>query len=250
MSVDRERIISACNKALRPELFRDYAPNGLQVEGRDSIGDILTAVSASQAAITKAIASGADALLVHHGIFWGKGETRLTGTLRERVAALLSAGVNLLAWHLPLDAHPTLGNNARLAQLLGITQHPQEKPTDLVVYGEFASPIDGEKLLERLHASLGEQACCYGESNRPIKTIGWCTGAGSDFLEEAAGRGVDAFLTGEASERHFHLAHELDIHLFTGGHHATERYGVQALGEFIAEAFGVNHSFFDQPNPL
>ena len=250
MIVERNQLLDECNKLLRPELFRDYGPNGLQVEGRQAIGSILSAVTASQAAVDQAIALNADALLVHHGVFWGKGETRLTGTLCARVKALLGADINLLAWHLPLDAHPDLGNNAQLARLLEIRQHPQSQPTNLVAVGEFTTPLTTNELLEKLQRIFGAQASCYGGCDKPIRSIGWCTGAGGDFLEQAAQRGIDAFLTGEVSERHYHLAQELGVCLFAGGHHATERYGVQALGNFLAQKFSIHHQFFDQANPL
>ena len=250
MTVQRQQLIDRCTKELRPELFRDYGPNGLQVEGRDAIGSILTAVTASYEAIAAAKSAKVDALVVHHGIFWGKTETRLTGTLYKRVALLIANRINLFAWHLPLDAHPTLGNNAQLGRLLGITQTPQTKATDIVAYGHVNTAITCEQLLTRMQAALGPQATSYGACTHSIKKIAWCTGAGGDFLEEAAAYGIDAFITGEVSERHYHLAHELGVCLFTGGHHATERYGVQALGSYLANTMRIEHTFFDQPNPL
>ncbi|PMH46843.1 Nif3-like dinuclear metal center hexameric protein [Vibrio sp. 10N.286.49.B3] len=242
------------NQKLSPHLIKDYCPNGLQVEGRDNIKRIVTGVTASQALIDKAIELKADALLVHHGFFW-KGETEsICGMKGKRIKALIQNDINLLAYHLPLDIHPELGNNAQLAQLLdievigGLEGHPQS----VAMHGRFSSPLTGQQLSDRLSSVLQRSALHIAPENRdkPIQTVGWCTGGGQDYIDLAAKEGLDAFISGEISERTTYSAREQDIHYFSAGHHATERYGVKALGEWLAKEYGFDVEFIDIDNPV
>lgn len=232
--------------------FADYCPNGLQIEGRPQVRLLVSGVTASQALIDAAVAAGADALLVHHGYFWKGEDPRLVGMKGRRVAALLRAGVSLLAYHLPLDAHPELGNNAQLALRLGITvdgavddreRHP------LIPRGHFEQPYAPDALAERIGRVLGRAPLHVACGPARIRTVAWCTGAGQRFIDAAADAGVDAFISGEISEPTAHVARERGIHYYAAGHHATERYGVQALGERLAAQFGLEHRFIDLDNP-
>lgn len=233
--------------------FRDYAPNGLQVEGVGDIKHIVTGVTACQALIDAAIEANADAILTHHGYFW-KGETPcLTGIKRQRVASLLNNKIHLLAYHLPLDAHPTLGNNAQLAKLLDWqtdARSDAHDPNDLIWYGYIKDALTPATFAEQLNLKLARVPLHIPGQSPKIHRIAWCTGAAQDYFEEAINAGIDAFITGEVSERIWHIAREYGVHFFAAGHHATERYGVQALGNHLAAEFGVKHSFIDIPNPI
>ena len=241
------------NDLLSVGAFRDYCPNGLQVGGRDEIKRLVTGVTACQPLITEASACQADALLVHHGYFWRGEAQAIVGMKRERIAALLRADMNLLAYHLPLDAHPTLGNNAQLAKVLGIRQKgtlPGAGDPSLVAYGELDKGQEGEAFAQHLASCLGQKPLHIPGKSGQVKTIAWCTGGGQDFIDVAIESGVDAFITGEVSERTFHSAMELGIHFYACGHHATERYGVQALGALLAKKFDLEHTFIEIPNPV
>lgn len=242
------------NQTLSPQLVKDYCPNGLQVEGTSEVNKIITGVTASQALIDAAIEAKADAILVHHGYFW-KGEAEpLVGMKGKRIRHLIQNNINLYAYHLPLDIHPELGNNAQLAQLLeidtqgGLEGHPQS----VAMFGEFKTSLSGEQLAARIEKVLQRKPLHIApqELNKPIKTIGWCTGGGQDYIELAAKSGLDAFISGEISERTTYIARELGIHYFSAGHHATERYGVKALGEWLAQAHGFEVEFIDIDNPV
>ena len=238
-----------CNELLQIETFQDYCPNGLQVDaGRPEINKIVTGVTASQALIDAAIEAEADLLLVHHGYFW-KGEAEpLTGIKGRRIRTLMQAKVNLLAYHLPLDAHPQLGNNAQLAELL---EFPDATPIEggLVWQTELKQPLAAEELASRITKALDQQPLHIPAGDESLQHIGWCSGAAQEYIELAAELGLDAYITGEISERTAHLARELGIHFYAAGHHATERYGVQALGEHLAECLTLEHQFIDIPNP-
>ncbi|MFV0575613.1 MAG: Nif3-like dinuclear metal center hexameric protein [Vibrio sp.] len=242
------------NQTLSPQLIKDYCPNGLQVEGKSEIKKIVTGVTASQAIIDYAIEAKADAILVHHGYFW-KGEPEpIVGMKGKRIRALIQNDINLFAYHLPLDIHPTLGNNAQLAQLLdievqgGLEGHAQS----VVMFGNFKTALTAEELSQKINQVLNRQPLhiAAGNAHKKIKTIGWCTGGGQDYIELAAKSGLDAFISGEVSERTTYSARELDIHYFAAGHHATERYGVKALGEWLAAEHGFDVSFMDIDNPV
>ncbi len=239
-----------CNELLSTAAFDDYCPNGLQVEGSRPVRRLVTGVTASLALIEAAIVVEADALLVHHGWFW-KGESPcLTGLKGRRARALITAGASLLAYHLPLDAHPELGNNRQLAARLGI-EAPEPTPAGhgLVWRGRLPEPLEGEILAVRVGAALGRVPLRISGRGAPLATIAWCTGAAQGFIAEAATLGVDAYLSGEISEQTTHLARELGLDYFAAGHHATERLGIQALGEHLAARFHLEHRFLDIDNP-
>ncbi len=245
---------SILNDCLQPHLIKDYAPNGLQIEGRAEVKKIVTGVTASLALIERAIELKADALLVHHGYFW-KGENEsIRGMKGRRIRQLIKNDINLYSYHLPLDIHPQLGNNVQLAKLLnidilgGLEGHEQS----VALHGQFVAPITGKELAEKIQQTLGRQPLHIAPEhvNKPIKTIGWCSGGGQDYIELAAQHGLDAFISGEISERTTYFAREQGLHYFAAGHHATERYGVKALGEWLATEHGLNVEFIDIDNPV
>jgi len=242
-----------CNRFLEPDCFKDYSPNGLQVEGRTDIRHLVTGVTASQALIDAAIAQQADAILVHHGYFWGNEAPQIRGMKKRRLQALLRHDINLLAYHLPLDAHPQLGNNVQLARLLDIqVEGPLEadNPRSLALVGSLAEPLSGTAFAERLAMRLGRAPLHCGDGGpAQIRRLAWCSGGGQHYLMQAAEQGIDAFFTGEVSEQSIHIAREMGIHFFAAGHHATERYGVQALGEWLASQYGLQVTFIDIDNP-
>jgi len=238
---------------LRPELIKDFCPNGLQIQGTNQIKKIVTGVTASQALIDEAVNENADVLLVHHGFFWKNESYVIQGMKYNRIKALMDNDINLFAYHLPLDIHAELGNNAQLAKLLNIIPTgPLElnNPLSVAVQGEFEQVITGDELSSRINAVLSRE-CMHivPPSNKPIRTIAWCTGGGQNYIELAAEQGIDAFISGEISEQTTHVAHEMDIHFFAAGHHATERYGAKALGEHIAKTLGLEVVFVDIDNP-
>lgn len=247
------QVVDLLQTTLKPHLFNDYCPNGLQVQGKDSIQKLITGVTASQALIDAAIELQADAILVHHGYFW-KGENAcVVGMKKNRLKTLLSHDISLLAYHLPLDAHHELGNNVQLAKRLGlgITEplYPEnpKQVGNIAVLDEPMLAEDFSALCERV---LGQKPIHIAGANQFIKTIGFCTGAAQGFIEQAVVMGCDAYLSGEISEPTVHTARETGIHYFAAGHHATERYGVQAVGEFLAEKLGIEHVFVDIANPV
>ena len=241
------------NDVLTPSNIKDYCPNGLQVEGRCDVVKIVTGVTASQALIDKAVELNADAVLVHHGYFW-KGEPEpIRGMKGNRIKALIQNEVNLYAYHLPLDIHPTLGNNAQLAARLGLVTMGglEPHPQSVAMYGELSAPISAVEFANRIESVLGRKPLHISpDSKQEIKSVGWCTGGGQDYIELAASRGLDAFISGEISERTTYVARELGIHYYSAGHHATERYGVKALGEWLADNHGFDVEFIDIDNPV
>lgn len=247
------KVVSYCDQLLDVARFSDYCPNGLQVAGRADVERIVSGVTASQALIEAAIEQQADLLLVHHGYFW-KGENPcITGIKARRIRALLQADISLLAYHLPLDAHPQLGNNAQLAQRLGLVEEYRfgdGHGPDLACAGHADASLSVQALADRIEASLGRRPQHIAGDRERIERIGWCTGAAQSWLEAAALQGLDAFISGEISEPSVHIAREYGIHYFAAGHHATERYGVQALGAHLASQFGVKHRFIDIDNPV
>jgi len=245
---------SYLTELLKPQQIKDFTPNGLQIQGCDEIKKIVTGVTASKALIDKAIAEQVDAILVHHGYFWKNESYVIRGMKHDRIKALLVNDINLFAYHLPLDIHPTLGNNAQLAKLFNIVDvEPLEvgNPLSVAMKGCFEQPCSGENFTQLINSTL-ERECLHiaAPSNKPIKTIAWCSGGGQGYIELAAEQGIDAFLTGEVSEQTTHIAHEMDIHFFAAGHHATERYGIKALGEHLAEKHGLDVIFVDIDNPV
>ncbi|MFD2180111.1 Nif3-like dinuclear metal center hexameric protein [Veronia pacifica] len=241
------------NQHLNANAFKDYCPNGLQVEGRPDVKKIVTGVTASQALIDLAVDNKADALLVHHGYFW-RGESQpLRGMKYKRIKALIENGINLYAYHLPLDAHPVQGNNAQLALRLGIELKgslEQGNPNSVVVWGELEQPLSPSDFAQKVAKVLDREPLTIDGGNGDIKKVGWCTGGGQDFIDLAASQGCDAFLSGEVSERTTYSAREQGIHYFAAGHHATERYGVKALGEWLADNHQLDVHFIDIDNPV
>lgn len=244
----RQDIMATLNRWLEPERFQDYCPNGLQVEGKPDIRRIVSGVTASQALLDAAVEAGADMILVHHGYFW-KGENQeITGIKRARLKTLLSHDLNLVAYHLPLDDHPAYGNNRQLAVVLGLEQ---AQPIDGLLWsGELPEPLTPEEFALHVAGRLGRTALHVGCGPDRIRRVAWCTGAAQGFIGKAIDTGADAYLSGEISEPTTHSAREGAIHYFAAGHHATERYGVQALGEALAGEFGIEHRFLDCDNPV
>ena len=230
--------------------FRDYCPNGVQVEGRATINRIATGVTASQKLLQDATAWGADAILVHHGYFWRNEDQAITGIKKRRLAHLLQHDVSLLAYHLPLDAHPELGNNAQLARRLGLLPQGRFGEQDIAWYGELQQPQTLSQFARHITSSFQRKPMLIGDNDRMLRRIAWCSGGAQSYFEQAVALGVDVFLTGEISEQHVHVALETGVAFIAAGHHATERYGVQALGEHLAGQWNIEHQFFDIDNPV
>ncbi len=236
-----------CDDFLAIDDFQDYCPNGLQVEGRAEIRRLVSGVSASLALIEAAIEQDADAILVHHGYFW-KGESApLTGFKGRRIKRLMQRDISLLAYHLPLDFHAQVGNNAQLARRMGWLVTGQQEG---VWIGETATPMSPDQLLDELGEKIDGNPLLIAGGGHAVHRIAWCTGAAQSYIEKAAALGVDAFISGEISEQTVHIARELGLHYIAAGHHATERYGVQALGQVIADRFQIAHEYIEIDNPV
>ncbi|MCG2576638.1 Nif3-like dinuclear metal center hexameric protein [Dechloromonas sp. XY25] len=246
----REELVDYLDGLLVPGKFKDYCPNGLQVEGRGDILRVVAGVTASQALLDVAVARNADAILVHHGYFWKGEDGRITGIRRQRLASLLANDINLLAYHLPLDAHPELGNNAQLAQRLGWVADGRFGEQDIAWLGRLTTPCSLAALSADVEHVLGRTPLVIGEAERAIRRIGWCSGGAQGYFEQAIALGVDAYLSGEISEQTVHLARESGVAYIAAGHHATERYGVQALAGHLAQQFGIACEFVDVDNPV
>ncbi|WP_457913751.1 type 2 GTP cyclohydrolase I [Candidatus Gillettellia adelgis] len=244
-NLDLEQLI---NKELNTIAFQDYSPNGLQVEGRRHVNVIVTGVTACQALLDVAVERQVDAIIVHHGYFW-KNETSLVCSIkRNRLKTLLSNDINLYSYHLPLDAHPVLGNNAQLAQSLGIQVIGTVEP--FVAYGELNPPLNSMLLQDRIENCLKHSVLHYGNNTvTHIRRVAWCTGSGQGFFESAARFGIDAFISGEVSEQTIHIAREMGVHFFAAGHHATECGGIKALSAWLVKQHGFNVTFIDIENP-
>ncbi|MEN8176707.1 MAG: Nif3-like dinuclear metal center hexameric protein [Pseudomonadota bacterium] len=248
--VKPQDLANACDHHLEAASFDDYCPNGLQVEGGRAVTRLATGVTATLALIEAAAAWNADALLVHHGWFWKGEPAPLVGMKGRRVRRLYEAGMSLLAYHLPLDAHPTLGNNAMLAKRLEIADAEPDTAGGLLWRGRLQPSLSASEFSALIGKALERTPLHIPGGPDSIETLGWCTGAAQDYIGQAADLGLDAFLSGEISEPTVHVARERGIHYFAAGHHATERYGVQALGEWLAEKFGVEHKYFEMGNPV
>lgn len=245
---DRATLELRLNEWLEPARFKDYGPNGLQVEGRSEVRHLVCGVTASLAFIDAALAAGADALLVHHGLFWRGQDGRVTGWMKQRLARLLVADVNLFAYHLPLDAHPALGNNAQLGARLGWTADRRFGEQDL----GFSAPVEATDLAtlsEALRSRLGRPVTAVPGDGRPLRRVAWCSGGAQGYFEAAIAAGADVFVTGEISEPQAHYARETGVAYVAAGHHATERYGVQAVAGRAAEELGLSWQFIDVDNP-
>lgn len=242
-----ERLLAA---TLEPSRFKDYGPNGLQVEGREQIGRLICGVTASLALIDAAIEARADAILVHHGLFWRGQDGRVVGWMKQRLSRLLSHDINLFAYHLPLDAHAELGNNAQLALHLGWRADGRFGEQDLGAIGDLpAAFADLPSLTHHLEVRLGRATVQAVGDGRPLRRVAWCTGGAQGYFEAAIAAGADVFITGEISEPQAHYAAETGVAFIAAGHHATERYGVQALGRQVAQTLGLDYQFIDIPNP-
>ena len=234
------------NDKLNSAAISDFAPNGLQVEGRETVHKIVTGVTACQALLDEAVRLQADAVIVHHGYFWKNESPVIRGMKHRRLKTLLANDINLYGWHLPLDAHPELGNNAQLAHLLGINVLGEIEP--LVPWGELSMPVSGLELASWIEARLGRKP--LGDPGPDtVSRVAWCTGGGQSFIDAAARFGVDAFITGEVSEQTIHSAREQGLHFYAAGHHATERGGIRALSEWLTETTDLDVTFIDIPNP-
>jgi len=238
------------NNTLSTAAFNDYCPNGLQVQGKPTISHIISGVTASQALIDVAAQRAADALLVHHGWFWKGEDPRVLGTRKRRLAALLTHDINLLAFHLPLDAHPVLGNNAQLARVLGLVAEPATTSNGLLWFGSMPGANTLGQIASRVEQRLSRLPLVIGAEGFAVQRVAWCTGAAQNMLEQAINGGAQVFITGEISEPTVHLAREAGVGFISAGHHATERYGVQALGQAIAQEFGIQVDFVDLDNPV
>ena len=245
----RQDIIRWCNEFLRTAEFHDYAPNGLQVEGREEVHKIVCAVTASQAAIDYAVAQGADMLLVHHGLFWKSEPITITGWKHRRIATLIRHNINMAGYHLPLDAHPEVGNNVRLAAHMSWHIEGQTGEQNLLMFGTPGVEADGHALLANLAERLGRQPVSAGDLSRPVRKLAWCTGGAQGFFQQAIDMSADAFVTGEISEAQYHLARENGVLFVSAGHHATERYGIQALAARLQQEWPLDCLFFDEDNP-
>jgi len=235
---------------LQTGLFKDYCPNGVQVEGRADVLRIATGVTASQYVLDAALEWGADAILVHHGYFWRNEDATITGIKKRRIARLLCEDVSLLAYHLPLDAHPELGNNAQLGKLLGLIDQGRFGEQNIAWLGSLAQPQSLAQFSRQIEQGLQRAPQIIGDGVKPVHKVAWCSGGAQGYFEAAIAQGVDAYITGEISEQNYHLAQESGVAFIAAGHHATERLGIQALGAHLAAHFGLEHRFFDQANPV
>jgi len=250
--VERARLTAAFDALLQPERFHDYGPNGLQVEGRPRVRKLVSGVTASRALIEAAIEAGADAILVHHGLFWRGQDGTVTGWMKERLRLLLAHDINLWAYHLPLDAHPTLGNNAQLGRVLGLATQARFGEHDLGCIGQREDGgafADAQALAAHLEHAFKRPVLRVGETRDAIKKIAWCSGGAQDWFDAAIAAGAQAFITGELSEPQTHLARECGVLFYACGHHATERYGAPALAAQVAAELGLAHQFIDIENP-
>ncbi len=247
--LERETLAKHLAETLDINRFRDYCPNGLQVEGRPYIRRLVSGVTASLALIEAAIEVNADAVLVHHGYFWRGEDPRVIGARRRRLKLLLDHEVNLYAYHLPLDAHPKLGNNAQLGARLGFEAEGRFGEQDLGWYGNTTSQTVAD-LMNVVHRVLGRQPQLIGDPAQTVNRVAWCTGAAQNAFEQAIDAGASIYLSGEISEQTVHLARESGVAYLACGHHATERFGVQALGDYLSSRFGIDHQFIDIANPV
>lgn len=249
---DFKTLLNAFDQLLQPERFKDYGPNGLQVQGKLSIQKLVSGVTASQALIEAAIDAKADAIFVHHGLFWRGQDGRVVGWMKERLQRLLAHDINLYAYHLPLDAHPELGNNAQLGKVLGLQATAWCGDQNLVSVGEALEGKtfdNADALAAHVQSVLGRTVTCIAPSSRSIRRIAWCSGGAQSYFESAVAEGVDAFITGEISEPQAHIAKETGVAFLACGHHATERYGAPAVAAHVANALGISHQFIDIHNP-
>jgi len=248
--IDRQQLLQTFNTLLQPERFKDYCHNGLQVEGRSRVGHVVSGVTASEALIQAAIDQKADAILVHHGLFWKGFDGQVSGWMRKRLGLLLAHDINLLAYHLPLDAHPEFGNNAQLGKLLGLKTLSNFGEQGLGHLGVSATEWQSDLLLAaHVESVLGRRVTCVPGFAGPVRRVAWCTGGAQGYFEAAIAAGAQVFITGEISEPQAHYARECGVSYIACGHHASERYGAAAVATWVAAQHGLTHSFIDIPNP-
>jgi len=249
---DFKTLLQAFDQLLQPERFKDYGPNGLQVEGKPMVVKLVSGVTASRELIDAAIDAQADAIFVHHGLFWRGQDGRVVGWMKERLQRLLAHNISLYAYHLPLDAHPELGNNAQLGKVLGLQTQAWCGDQNLVSVGQSLNGQgfqNAEALALHVQSVLDRHITCVAPSNKPVQRIGWCSGGAQSYFEAAIAAGVDAFITGEISEPQAHIAKETGVAFLACGHHATERYGAPAVAAHVAAELGLSHQFIDIHNP-
>lgn len=255
--VNNIELLHWLDHTLEAHKFKDYCPNGLQVEGKTDIRRIVTGVTASLALLQAAVKHNADAVIVHHGWFWKNENPCIRGPKKARIALTLQHELNLYGYHLPLDAHPTLGNNVQLAQQLDLEPERDAQgqvmgcgPDGLVWLGRPKAAMTRQAMSQLISSRLGREPLLVGNADAPVQRVAWCTGGAQGFMEAAIAAGADLYITGEASEQNYHLALENNVGFIAAGHHATERYGVLALGQAIAKQFGVEVEFIDVDNPI
>ncbi|MCE7914921.1 MAG: Nif3-like dinuclear metal center hexameric protein [Nitrosomonas sp. PRO4] len=246
----RDELENHLNQLLEISRFHDYCPNGLQVEGRHDIRTLVSGVTASYDLLQAAISAKADAILVHHGYFWRGEDMRITGIKSRRIGLLITHKINLFAYHLPLDVHPQFGNNAVLGKKLGLIETGRFGDQDVAFQGELPHATTLKALGEKISRTLLRKPMMIGDANKTLRQVAWCTGAAQSYFETAIRQGADAFITGEISEQSVHAARESGVAFIAAGHHATERYGVQALGDHLAQKFDIRHQFIDVDNPI
>lgn len=253
MTITLTELLNCADSLLDVSSIKDYCPNGLQVEGKPAIKKIVTGVTANLDLIDAAIEAKADAILVHHGYFWKGEDPCIKGMKKRRLARLLNADVSLIGYHLPLDIHPVLGNNVQLAERLGLIVEAGLEPNNLRsvgLYGALETPLSAEDFSQKIAGELNREPLHINAGPKEIRSVGWCTGAAQGYIQQAIDLGLDAYITGEVSEPTVHAARENGIHFFAAGHHATERYGIEALGNYLADRLGIEHRFIDIDNPV
>jgi len=246
----RDKLIHDLNNLLVPEKYKDYCPNGLQIQGSVDIERVVTGVSLNQELIDLAISGNAQAIIVHHGIFWNKGAYPITGLKYDRISKLIKNNINLIAYHLPLDNHAILGNNIQLANLLGIKPFYQTGDQDLIWCGELTETISLNQFIDMYQIKTRHQPVYFGLPDKPVRKIAWCTGGADSMFEEVIGLDVDVFLTGEIKEPIMHLSKESGVAFIAGGHYTTERYGIMALTDYLVKEFGMDAKFIELYNPI
>jgi dinuclear metal center YbgI/SA1388 family protein len=247
--IDQKVLTAHIDQVLDAERFKDYGPNGLQVEGKARIGKIVSGVTASLALIDAAISEGADAILVHHGLFWRGQDGRVTGWMRQRLGRLIEHNINLLAYHLPLDAHSSLGNNAQWGFKLGLLADARFGEQNLGFIGAAPEGLSLQGLADQAQQDARRAVTVLPGDGRPLRRVAWCSGGAQGYFEGAIAAGADVFLTGEISEPQAHYARETGVAFIACGHHASERHGAPALAQAVADQFGVRHTFIDIDNP-
>lgn len=248
--MELKALVDYTRQLLQVERYTDYCPNGLQLEGKTSVNKIVSGVTASMALLEAAKEAGADAVLVHHGYFWKNEDATIVGLKRNRIKFLLENDISLLAYHLPLDAHPELGNNAQLAKRLGIQIQAWVGNQGLLGMGTLPQTLTLKDFSAQIQSQLQRAPLAMGDENKKVRRVAWCTGGAQSYFQEAIDLDVDVFISGEVSEQTYHLAHESGVACIAAGHHATERYGVQALGTHLAAQFGIAHEYVEIDNPV